>query len=570
MPTTQTRTEDHPTLEHVPLDQVRIVEEFNARRQMSETKLAELTASVTNRGVIQPIIVHRAPTGEPDSQPFVLVAGHRRIEASRLAKLTTIPALIYNQLDTATKMQIALVENLQREDLNPIDEALGYQRAMQQPDVTQTKLAALTGTNKSRISERLALLKLPDGCQRLIASDEVPVAAARTLTQIAAVAPALADGCASLLARGTIEASELIDQPHVAIDVLGEQDEPETPFVLRVDAREPIQFRGALTQEQIQTLIQRAEAAGLDSFDFTPDDVDAARSYGCLLEFTHQFGAHRFLTDAKFVHDRICLHIDQIEADAQHAATEQPTAGNDTPSGGTPADAAGDATESGAAPSQVRKRLRELRTQQATRDAERAAQLKVKTDAITANRQLGANLAKRLGSKTVDRDTARLLAEMVLRQNPRMAGRGIRYTHPEYHSLEHIRQKNHKTRTVFTPAEPHDAHEQVVEWVLRPAKAEEIIGRLLQTIIAATFADQNAVAQSNRAYWDAPTFQTDICALIAKLAKRTLPEHFHPHAEQLLPTPKTASKRPTSKPDTKHVKASKPAATKRKKTSDAA
>lgn len=544
MTTTKTPASAKPAHEHLPIEQIRIDEGANARSQMNGDKLDELTASITASGVLQPVIVHRTMAVDGE-QPFALIAGHRRLEASRRAAKATIPALIYDALDAAGQMQIALVENLQREDLSAIDEARGYQQAIEQANLTQQKLAKLTGKSASHISQRLALLKLPAQCQQHIASGQVPLPASKTLAQIASVSASLADACAKLLVDGHVEPHELIEQPHVVLEVLAhDQESDDTPFVHGVDWHGPIRFRGAPTDQQVGTLRQRAQDARMYRFTFTSDDIDAARSYGCLLEFEHQFGTHRFLTDAVWTHDRLCQHLDQREAAAtEHASTEPdaPRAASDT----AEADDPSSTTTNGA---NMTQRLELMRREQDERRTQRAAEQQQREAAITANRQLGAALERKLGAKKLDRDTARLLAELILRQNSRMAARGIRYTHPEYHQLQHTRNKNGVTRTRFTVVEPHEAHNKAIEWVLKPSQPEVIIGRLTQLIVAGTFADQNAVAQTHRVTWDRPAHMTQIPELTAKLASKLLPDHFHEAAQRMLPTPPPKPSTPKAKP----------------------
>ena len=558
MTTTTHPTTATPAHEHLPIEQIRILEGANARSTMHPDKLDELVASVTASGVLQPVIVQRTSNAQ---QPFVLIAGHRRVEASRRASRATIPALIYDALNAAEQMQIALVENLQREDLNAIDEARGYQQAIQHANLTQSKLAELTGKSASHISQRLALLKLPDACQGYIASGEVPLPASKSLAHIATVSTQIADTCAKLLVDGHVEPHELIEQPHVVIEVIANDlDDDDAPFVHGVDWHGPIRFRGALTEEQVDELRQRAQAVQMRRFVFTSDDVDAARSSGCLLEFEHQFGSHRFLTDPEWTHDRLCKQLDEREAAAAAARTDDVRSAEHDAGAATAAKTSGDAQGDGDK-SSVTQRLERLKREQDERRAQRAADQAKRDAAITANRQLGTTLERKLGAKKVDRDTARLLAEYVLRQNNRMAARGIRYTHPEYHQLEHTRNKsNGATRTRFTVIEPHEAHDKALEWVLKPSQPEVIIGRLLQLIVAGTFADQDAVAQTHRVTWDRPGFMTQT----AKLATKLLPEHFHAAAKRMLPEPKKPSTTAKSAKTTAKSKPASKAATKPK------
>ena len=537
-----------PVLEHLALEMIDVADEFNARTSMDPEQLDELTASIRECGVKQPVIVERSGTR------FTLVAGHRRLEASRRAERATIPALVCDVLDQHARSQIALVENLQREDLTPLDEARGYQRAIEQTGLTQQRLAKLTSKSQSHISQRLTLLKLPDACQQLLADGSVPVQAAKSLLAFTDVAPDIATCCARLVHEGVLEASELIDQPHVAIEVLAghADDHPDQklPFVHGIDWTGSVSFDGYLDPDRASAFDERIKALRLYGIRMTSEDADAARSYGCLLELMHQFGSHRFVTDPEWLHDRLTQYLDKLEAERAQRAAPQSGANATTTAPASPAAGTTDASSGKDAPatddSSVSARLARMRAEQDQRRSGRDAERKVREDAIVANRQLGINLAKHLGAKKIDRATARMLAQIILRQNPTLAGGGIRYTHAEYHQLEHTRTKAGEPRIHFKPTEPRDAHTQLTDWILRASKPEEIIGRLLQALICGLFADEHAVAQSNRAPWHAPTFQTDIPETLTKLARKHLPEHFHNAAKRLLPNTPACDKPATA------------------------
>ena len=530
-------------LAHLSPETIDITEGFNPRTSMDDAKLAEITASVAKVGVIQPVIVTRS------DDRYTLVVGHRRLAAATAANVPNIPALVYECIDEAARLQLAIIENLQREDINAIDEAAAFQRAITEHGLTQKQLADVVGKSASHVSERLRLLKLPPECQQHIAHGRVPLTAVKTLAQIAKVAPAVADGCARLVATGEAEGDDLISEPQYVVGMLTDVDWDDAPFVqpvYRYSTGSPIRLGGHLPEDEIAALTERAHALQFTRYAFDNDDIDAARAYKCLLEFGEGHSAHRFVTDARFTFDRISLALDRIEA--QHA--RELAAQTDEP---IPGDASADEPRDSAS------RLRQIEERRKTKEhAERRKQRehadKARLDAITANRQLGLNLAKKLGAKTVDREVAELLARIVLAQNSQLAGRGIRYTHDEFHTVERLRQKNGNVRTKFTAADSTQAQDKLIEWVLRPKPPEEMIGRLLQALIAGTIADHNAVAQSQRIHWHTPSpvGSDRVEQLIAKLAAKLAPEHFRPTIQQMLPEPKakrtprrTAAKNPS-------------------------
>lgn len=129
------------------------------RREFSEDALNDLCASIKTRGVLQPILIR--PLGR---EKFELVAGERRLRASKLAGLTEIPTLVRDMTDQES-LAIALIENLQREDLNAVEEALGYQQLQQQFRLSQEELARQVGKSRSAVANSLRLLNLPDDVQ---------------------------------------------------------------------------------------------------------------------------------------------------------------------------------------------------------------------------------------------------------------------------------------------------------------------------------------------------------------------------------------------------------------------
>jgi ParB family chromosome partitioning protein len=126
------------------------------RRHFDEESLAELAASIAARGVIQPVIVRPLPGGR-----YQLVAGERRWRAAQRARLHEIPALI-QELEERDVMALALIENLQRKDLNPIEEARAYQRLSEQEELSQAEIAKLVEKSRSHVANLLRLLTLPE------------------------------------------------------------------------------------------------------------------------------------------------------------------------------------------------------------------------------------------------------------------------------------------------------------------------------------------------------------------------------------------------------------------------
>ena len=147
------------------------------RRSFDEDALKELAASIEAVGVLQPIIV--APSGDR----YTIIAGERRYRASRLAGLSEIPAIV-RDWDSQKRLEAALIENLQRDDLNPVEEAMGVRRLMDEAGLTQEKAAERLGKSRPAVANLLRLLTLPDSVRQLLAEGKLSAGHARALVTV--------------------------------------------------------------------------------------------------------------------------------------------------------------------------------------------------------------------------------------------------------------------------------------------------------------------------------------------------------------------------------------------------
>ena len=147
------------------------------RKDFNEETILELAESIKEVGVIQPIIV------SDEGSFYRIIAGERRWRASRIAGLTEIPVIIKN-ISKEQSMEISLIENIQRQDLNPIEEALGYERLMTEFHYTQEKLSKVVGKSRPTISNAIRLLKLSDNIRQKLSSGELSAGHARALLSL--------------------------------------------------------------------------------------------------------------------------------------------------------------------------------------------------------------------------------------------------------------------------------------------------------------------------------------------------------------------------------------------------
>lgn len=150
------------------------------RQYFDDARLAELVASIKEKGILQPLVVRKA---DGETSGYVVVAGERRLRAARRAGLTEVPVLV-KDVATNEALELALIENLQREDLNPIEEALAYQRLLQGADYTQDVLARRLGKNRSTIANALRLLKLAADHQAMVVEGRLSAGHARCLLAV--------------------------------------------------------------------------------------------------------------------------------------------------------------------------------------------------------------------------------------------------------------------------------------------------------------------------------------------------------------------------------------------------
>ncbi len=164
------------TYRTVPIESVR-PGRFQPRHRMDDGALQELADSIREKGVLQPIVVRQSPDG---TDSYELIAGERRWRAAQLAQVHDIPVVV-KLLNDAEALEVALIENLQRQDLSPVEEADGYRRLMEEFGHTQQELAKVIGKSRSNVANILRLLALPESVKRLLDDGTISAGHARAL-----------------------------------------------------------------------------------------------------------------------------------------------------------------------------------------------------------------------------------------------------------------------------------------------------------------------------------------------------------------------------------------------------
>lgn len=148
------------------------------RRHFDHAALEDLVSSIKEHGVIEPLVVTSSPNGQ-----YELIAGERRLRASQIAGLETVPAVVRSASEQQ-KLEIAIIENVQRQDLNPIEEAIAYKRLMDEFNLTQDEVSTKVGKSRPQVANTVRLLQLPEDVQKALVERKISASNARTLLSL--------------------------------------------------------------------------------------------------------------------------------------------------------------------------------------------------------------------------------------------------------------------------------------------------------------------------------------------------------------------------------------------------
>jgi ParB family transcriptional regulator, chromosome partitioning protein len=152
---------------------------YQPRKTFNESSIDELAKSVAEHGIVQPLVVTRTSEGR-----YRLIAGERRFRAAQKAGLKKVPVVVKEELPESETLQVALIENIQREDLNPIEEAMAYHQLHEEFHLTQEEISKRVGKERSTVANFLRLIKLPDPVKKLLASGQLSMGHPRALLAV--------------------------------------------------------------------------------------------------------------------------------------------------------------------------------------------------------------------------------------------------------------------------------------------------------------------------------------------------------------------------------------------------
>ena len=233
-------------LQTLPVDAM-VPGKYQPRRTMDDAKLEELAASIKVQGVIQPIVVRERVGADGKGQrTFEIIAGERRWRASQRAGLREVPVVV-RDVDDRTVVAIALIENIQREDLNPLEEAQALQRLIDEFDLTHAAAAETVGRSRAAVSNLLRLLELPEAVRALVREGAIEMGHARALLP-------LAEAMAIALAKQAAAEGWSVRQVEYRVQELSVGKLPTTPKKAAPKARTAQADIAALERELTDTL----------------------------------------------------------------------------------------------------------------------------------------------------------------------------------------------------------------------------------------------------------------------------------------------------------------------------
>lgn len=500
-------------LRHIPLSKIVVPDSFNPRGEVADDReLEQLAESIRTDGCLQPIRVRATDHGD-----YVLIAGERRYRAAVKAAVMELPAIIRpagagDEEERSGLLVEALIENDLRRDLDPVARARGYQRLVDS-GLTVKGVAERLQTTHARVREHLRILKLPDKLQEKIAEDEIPLRAVKPLAQLESIHAGLAVAAARevLEPDDTYEAYSWADLERAPLEVaLSGRELPAG--VYRAYSPYPLTAftlgDGATTD---LAAIERILGRPLAEIRFDATDLEQARALGA----AHGEGWQSIIVGTDIADQLVGDHLVRTLKELQRR--ERTARG----AGATHSDGAGGVVREGDGSEDDGSAAREA---EEVRRAEREAERQAREQATGFNLELGRAVYTTLSRVRVDDAVLKILASTeIVGELADVAMRGARYGLPGW--VTETTQQNGKVK--YTYLEKHDAGQRASEYLARAVKPGEIVGRQLVLLAMATYANQDAVAVSNRSWHQVKAsgpWAGEFDELIDKLMRDNLPD----------------------------------------------
>jgi ParB/RepB/Spo0J family partition protein len=440
--------------------------------------------------VLQPLVV------AIDGDGYRLVAGERRYRAAQAAGLKQVPVIV-REIGEHTGLDLAVVENVMRQDLDPVEEAKAYQRLTEELGLTRKGVAEQLGVAQKRVTDRLQVLDLPPELHPKVASGEIAPGAIKPLAALAKLRPALA---AIAAARVAAEPANHWDEPVTWADVsrdpigvvLGQYggDPDDLPRdVYRSGASYPLarftlDDKAAKDLEKLCKLLDQEPSSLTIRFD--SEDLDQAEALGALHRCTDGYA----LIVGQDVADQLAGDniARALKWQRQLARQQREAERRNAHSNGDPSD------DRGQTMSEEQAKDRRRREREAEQDARRQA--------AAHNLELGAAVVKAFAKLKLDERVVKILATLNLGgELDQLAMRGARYGFPGW--AEETRTNTGKAKTVYVERRG-DAGAKARQYLAVAKTGQEVAGRLLALVAMARYADEGAVAQSAQSYYHLP------------------------------------------------------------------
>ena len=495
---------------------IHVEQEFNPRGEMERAALDQLTRSIAQHGVLQPLLV--APNG---GDGYRLIAGHRRLRASQNAALSEVPVIV-RETDSATGgLDLALIENMARADLDPVEEALAFRRLIEEGGLTRKGVAERLSIAQKRVTDRLRILEIPEELHPRIASGGIPPGAVIALAQLAEVHPGLP---AVAVAHVEHEVEEYgweapITWADVAEDPIGvvasaHDDERALPAGVYVGDASYALERFSLSEKAKRDLTKYVELTAADpetlQVRFGREEIEQAEALGAVHRSKSGYGlliVGQEVAD-QLVGDGIARHL---KAERKHRRELEKRAEGER---GPSAEAGEPASE---------EELQEARRR------EREAAQEARREATAYNHELGIACAKHLSRIKVDERVLKVLACVDLHgELGKIAMRGARYGFPGW--TEEVELKNGRRKIEYRGVA--DATEAARSYLAKAKTAADVAGRALALIAMARYADERAVAKSQASFYSIAVYgsglpwSAEVVDLIDEICADRLPEHL--------------------------------------------
>lgn len=482
---------------HLPVVKIKAGE--NPRKSVDDESQAALTDSVRQLGVITPITVRRSEDGEG----WTLIAGQRRLMAALSVGLETIPALVIYEDDDDRRKAIAMVENLHRDPLKPMEEARAFHDAA--TTMTPAQIAAAYSISEQTVRDRIGLLSLPESLHEMIDSGAIPLGATRVLAKITQHDERLGAACAEAIAADKIGIGQFASSPAWALQNavrIWNADNTEDHLLLFPARNTEIDVDATgWSQEQIDQVAADAYAVH-DAYEWSPvlpdEAILQARAYGCLLEISSTDGQeYQFITDPDWL----------FEHGSKALAEKAERVRKDT------------STVTRSSTRKVKKA--DMSDEQlAEHERKRQEEAEARYNAIADNEALGVKLMGKFKPK-LDKRTMYVLARVLGEKWADAIGKGCRYTVDELRTV--TERKAGGVHVEYASAA--DGYQWWLKRLKRLKTPEEIVHHLMFGLAAAQFCDENAVAQSHRTWASPPGTVGDgeIAKLLLQITRAAVP-----------------------------------------------